>query len=292
MKSYNNIFKRDLLVINSLLTEGNCNKENLQRILKLASFNASDRTFYRTLKDIKTNYGIEIVADRGTQSYRIKSSLEHARMVLELLSLSDNFESAIDSFKGDKKRLKYLLISEDPIYYNKVVIRRIFDAIMRKVCLKITYNVCGQKKVYKYYFEPYYIKVSSGRWYLIARNEEYGFKALELNKIEKVSYTTISYNRKNINFTLEEKCILREAYDEIVNVKIKTSESLANELKFNPIHQSQIEVSENHFTFSMDDHYGIVHRFLAYGTELEVLEPESLRLRMKESLEVMLSKYS
>ena len=82
----------------------------------------------------------------------------------------------------------------------------------------------------------------------------------------------------------------------VVNVKIRAYGVQAEYLRSTPLHKTQSEVRSKHgefaeFTYRLCETPELVSQLLAMGDRVEVLEPQTLRDKMKEEVRKMRERY-
>ncbi len=180
-------------------------------------------------------------------------------------------------------------------------LEEIYQAIVKKVVLVITYKSFKSAEEKVFDFHPFILKEFNNRWFLIGkRKENQPITNLALDRIISIDY--------NLNLPyLEQKFNPELYYKNVVGVTVNTGLQPrrielwidANNAPYvitKPLHSSQRLIKEN------EDGSIIVHLFviqnyelerilLGFGDSLEVLSPEHLRNRMKSILQKGLLRY-
>jgi predicted DNA-binding transcriptional regulator YafY len=177
----------------------------------------------------------------------------------------------------------------------------IYQAIIKKVTLVITYKSFKSIEESKFHFHPFILKEFNNRWFLIGKRKDSApVSNLALDRIIAIDYDF------NLPY-LEEDFDAESFYKNIIGVTVNSGlQPRRIELWVNPenapyvltkpLHQSQRLIQEN------EDKSVIVHLFispnyemerllLGFGDGIEILRPENLRNRMKKILQKALNRY-
>lgn len=177
----------------------------------------------------------------------------------------------------------------------------IYQAIIKKIVLVITYKSFKSREEQKFIFHPFILKEFNNRWFLIGkRKASQPITNLALDRIKAIDF--------DFNTTyLEENFDAENYYKNVIGVTVNTGlQPRRIELwidKMNapyvitkPFHNSQRLIKEN------EDGSIIVHLFLienyeferlllGFGNGLEVLQPANLRERIKKIVQKTLVLY-
>ena len=177
-------------------------------------------------------------------------------------------------------------------------IGRLRKAIQDKLVLEIEYKPFNKpKSIVK--LHPYHIKGFNNRYFLFGLNKEsdFEFDNLALDRIEKISASKEEYVESDIKWD--------EYFDDFVGVsnnekvpveKIKLNFT-ANRYPYvitKPLHSSQVTPKnepEGIVLLKVKVNRELKQMLYGFGSDVEVLEPASLREEMKEEAEKMLSNY-
>ncbi len=178
----------------------------------------------------------------------------------------------------------------------------IFNAIKNQRVLMLEYKSFRQEQAETYSFSPYYLKEYNSRWFVIGKSEGYEtFSVFALDRICKITETDKSSKETDYDFS--------ERFADIIGVT--WSENLKTEriflqvhidtwpyIKTKPLHESQRrwrEGDEDDFTgISLDVqvNYELIANILYRGSGVKVIGPESLRLKMREEVNLMKGYYA
>jgi len=178
----------------------------------------------------------------------------------------------------------------------------IYQAIVKKVVLKITYKSFKSREENVFNFYPFILKEFNNRWFLIGkRTKKAPISNLALDRIISIDYDfKIPY--------IDEVFDAEQFYKNVVGVTVNTGmQPRKIQLLFNkthapyvitkPLHSSQrlLETYDDgsvKINLFLTENYELERLLLGFGDGLEVLEPPRLRNRMKDILQKSLEKYS
>ena len=176
----------------------------------------------------------------------------------------------------------------------------LFYAILYQKAVKITYQSFRQSKPGWLVLHPYFLKQYNSRWYIFGRHDENGkIINLALDRIQEITDSQTPYlKNEEIDFF--------EYFEDIVGVtrhegvqaeciRLEVHNDLLPYIETKPLHGSQkpIERGDETTIISLElvPNYELESLLLSFGEKLQVLAPESLRLRIKERLESAYKKY-
>ncbi|WPO78830.1 WYL domain-containing protein [Flavobacterium sp. KACC 22761] len=177
----------------------------------------------------------------------------------------------------------------------------IYQAIIKKMVLIITYKSFKSAEETKFHFHPFILKEFNNRWFLIGkRKESQPITNLALDRIISIDY---DFNLPYIEEDFDADTYYKNVIGVTVNsglqprrIELWVDAKNAPYVLTKPLHSSQRLIKEN------EDQSIIVHIFLlpnyemerillGFGDGIEVLRPDYLRNRMKMILQKALNKY-
>ena len=173
----------------------------------------------------------------------------------------------------------------------------IFNSIVNHQCLRILYNnFKGEEKVW--IIHPYYLKQYNTRWFLFGMNNEYrNITNVPLDRIVAIEQASVEYIATDIDFEEYFDDIIGVTFQkdkDLVSVQLKFSESRFPYVTSKPIHWSQKVVDADNYIIEIDviPNKELTALLLSYGSDVEVLAPESVRNNIKAIIEDSFKKYS
>lgn len=223
-------------------------------------------------------------------------------------SFFENTQLLLDSDRRIKEGTSSICSSLEQNLTNIELLPVLHKAITEKQVLKLKYQAFGQDP-YEIIFHPQFLKEYNGRWFVFGEANREPFQAHNipldrikgelsvLNDTEFHDAPKGFYNKyfKNIIGVTHE----RDASIETVVIRTKTRYQHGLILT-KPLHQSQKELLP--FKEYNGDCYGevslriepnreLIGKILAFGQYLEVVKPESLRLKIKENIDKLCEQY-
>ena len=149
--------------------------------------------------------------------------------------------------------------------------------------------------------QPYALKVFNRRWYLLGYlKEREALRTIALDRILNMEVLKTSFElpadfdaRK---YFADVVGIYVNKDNPVTKIKMRAYGVQADYLRSTPLHKSQSEVRSKHgefaeFTYRLCETPELVNQLLAMGDKVEILEPETLRKKIKEDLLASLARY-
>ena len=168
----------------------------------------------------------------------------------------------------------------------------LFNAIIDKQPLQLTYKSFKHQEKSKIIVHPYYLKQYNKRWFLLAWDEEKSYLAnFAFDRILGIKKAKIAYRPTDIDFF--------DYFDEMIGVskdtrtspqivKIWVSASSWPYIKTKPLHGTQKIVKEDNtgavITIEVYLNYELEQILMSYGENVKVLAPEEFRECIKQRL--------
>ncbi|MBG6062841.1 putative DNA-binding transcriptional regulator YafY [Flavobacterium sp. CG_9.1] len=292
--------KRHHLIINKLRSNP-CSFKDLLEYLEKHSIDCeenyviSKRTFERDVQEIGEIYNIDIEYSRSNNVYQIVQDANEGKtdrliesfQIFNALNISDSLSNHIII---EKRRS----VGTDNMHGLLHAIKNQFIIDFTHEKFWKTNNEIKIRTVY-----PLALKEARNRWYLVAKDSKDGiFKTFGLERITNMQITSKKYPYPN-DFDANEK--FKYSFGIITNeiqpekIKLCLSHDQANYVKTLPLHYSQKIVEETvkeciielHLSPTVD----FIMELLSMGSEMVVLEPESLKIKIIETLERSLNNY-
>jgi hypothetical protein len=260
------------------------------------------RTFHEHRKGIKEMFGVDIECDRSKGNvYYVKNpevldKNKLAKWLLRKYSIPQDFAT----FNGMKDRI---LLEEIPLGHS--FLDGIIEAMQQNVELQIDYQRYmneQEEHLQTFHIQPYALKVFSRRWYLLGYlKEREALRTIALDRILNMEVLKTSFElpadfdaRK---YFADVVGIYVNKDNPVTKIKIRAYGVQADYLRSTPLHKSQSEVRSKHgefaeFTYRLCETPELVNQLLAMGDKVEILEPETLREKIKENLLASLARYS
>ncbi|MEI7474791.1 MAG: WYL domain-containing protein [bacterium] len=257
----------------------------------------SIRTLQRDIKDIYSQFNIEIVNEKsGDKRYYIKSrpeTVEHSQRLMESYQIINAINASQDFAD------KVFLETRQPKGLEHF--HGLLYAINQKRILQFNHFKYWDETITDRKVHPLALKEAQGRWYLIAvdtqdkRLKTFGLDRMDMIDIQKTSFREkYAYNLKEL-FQDAFGIVFQENQDPEM-VQLKFSYEQGQYIKTYPLHHSQqiVKESKDELVVELRIHitFDFVKEMLSFGPELVVLQPESLRTTISNQLRKTIEVYS
>lgn len=176
----------------------------------------------------------------------------------------------------------------------------VLEAMKSNNMLHITFKAFTMKEPKRFLVEPYCVKMSAQRWYMLARNTEH--KNLRLYSLDRIEAVEISKTR----FVLPDDFNAKDYFAEFFGIVLDESVPLQtiilradkyhqNYMRTLPLHPTQREI------FACDDYadfelklrptYDFYMKLMSFGNMIKVLEPKNLQEEICKWLENTIEMY-
>ncbi len=300
-----------------------CNEALAERY-QSGDMGISRRTFFDDLNDMDElvgGYGVEIkrLHDGRKKYYRYDkenfSLFAKGFTEEELQALRENVQT-LQRFKGlpsfswmdslvnkleDKLSVRtsvdnILAYEENAGYTGIDWLKDCFDAIVNKQPVRIDYRNFEEKK-FKWTIHPYYIKEYNNRWFLIGLNPEYArLTHIPLDRIDEIEPIHIDYIP---NTTTD----FEKYFDNVIgttvvdapvqDIKLRFSPKRLQYVLTKPLHKSQkcSDADAGVVSLRLIPNRELESLILSFGADVEVIEPQSLRLTIQEKVKQSFEHY-
>lgn len=169
----------------------------------------------------------------------------------------------------------------------------LFNAIVDKQPLKLTYQSFKQDREETIIVHPYYLKQYNKRWFLIAWNDEKDFMAnYAFDRIKGIEAANMEYKPTDVNFFdyFDEMIgVSKDTRTEPQTVKLWVSPAQWPYIKTKPLHgatQRLMNLDETGAVITIEVYinYELEQLLLSFGEKVKVLEPVELRDKIKQRL--------
>ena len=175
----------------------------------------------------------------------------------------------------------------------------LYQYIINKQVLKLTYQGFRQEHPVQFDFHPYYLKQYNNRWFVLGRNDEVQKLAnIALDRIIEMQISNVEFIPNQLNF--------EEHFEQVIGVSvpengveekviIRVDANAYNYIKTKPLHATQrvVQKTEEYTVISIEiiPNYELESVLFQHGEQIEILEPVSLREKMTERVSKLQAKY-
>jgi predicted DNA-binding transcriptional regulator YafY len=208
-------------------------------------------------------------------------------LICEKLFLSFSIESDIVNWT----------ISQEDLNLN--YLKMIDDAIRESKELGLRYFSLNSKSTDLRTIDPYFLKKHMGKVYLIAychKNDD--FRTFSLSRIRGLTFSGKSFERK---INIDEERLFKDSIGIYMGnrnpqqIRLRCHKTILQIIKEHPIHKSQEVILDSDDYFSVKFQSVITEelkrKLMEFGSDLEVLYPNSLIELIKNEAEEILKKY-
>lgn len=246
----------------------------------------SQRTIQRDIEDIRTDLGVSIEYCRTNRGYYIPADEESA----------DSIERVFEPFEilnslGADSGMQNFIIPEPRTATGTEHLFGLLYAIKNSLKVSFDYQTFSGDAPHSHTVQPYFIKESRGRWYLLAYQQEM-LKTYGLDRMNLLQMTTERFVRKG-SIDVREKyhncfgIISNEEYS-VEQVELSFDALDGKYLKSRPLHHSQRVIKDTaqefQITLTLRITPDFVMELLSRSNSLRVIKPLSLRKHISETL--------
>lgn len=298
-------YKKYIWLVDTIRSAGKITKEQLDRKWLCSCYNDNhetrlpDSTFFRYKKDIEELFDIEILCDRSSGEYYIDDTDLGSKTKQWLLS-QFAVNQALDTSRELRDRILYESIPEGTQYLTTIV-NAMHDS---KMLLVSHLRFDSKDKPHIFYLSPLCLKVFKQRWYVLGFVEEMDGtnqtgnepRIYSLDRVGSVEPLERTFKRPK-NF--DPQAYFAPFYGVFCGKQYKPdfvrvrafNEVSAKFLRSLPLHQSQKEVEPCVFEWYIAPTFDFIQQLRTFGSEIEVLAPQSLRNQFAEEAQKMLDCY-
>jgi len=290
MAAQKKLFHRLFWLIDTIYSAGKITREEIDRRWAIASCNDDKtpeyghRTFHRHREDIYDIFGIEIVCNRQTREYSI-ASMDGSDNNTVLSWLIDSFAiSNIMNISGNlRDRIIFEQIPEGTRYLSSIV-----TAMKNGNQLYVTYHRFDRPEPHSFLLAPYCLKVFHQRWYVIGKPDDHPEESYpRVYSLDRVKYICLTDTPYSVPREFNAAEFFRNNFGvdrsltEAQHIRFKVNARTAPYIRSLNLHPTQVEEvrRRTYSIFAMDvaPTYDFIQELRKHGSNLELLEPASLR---------------
>lgn len=302
---------------------------HVNSVLEGHGINVNIRTIYSDLKDLKDQYGLEIIKEGVRYKYADPNdgyrkpraeSADKETLVLGLeafaslkhLPFFNKFSDVVnrllagnlyEGIQGEEKN-RIIQIGESYNDSGYQYIEKIYHAIKNKKAIRVLYTNNAGVTNWRI-ISPYLLKEYRNHWYMVGYTKDSSrgpsSSVFSLSKIDSLSYADDQQYVIDPDFNAYDYfryClgVYHDLYNEPIVVKLKfTGAKHVQRLKSYKLHSTMevISMTDNEIVVSMKvyNHPELKELILGYKNEVEVIEPEKLRVEIKAIIGEMATVY-
>ena len=247
-----------------------------------------ESNFHRWKSTVEMLFDVHIKCNAYNEYYIEEASdLRGADLRLHLLNLM-----SIDSLLKDSKELSDRILFE-PVPSGEKFLPPIIEAMRDKTAIEMTYQSFTRQKPATFIVEPYCLKMFKQRWYMLAYSP--GLDKTMIYSLDRVHAVEPTKQKYKLPKDFNAEAYFKNTYgvtgtDEVPeDIEICIDAMQANYLRTLPLHSSQEEIERNDdysiFRFHIVPSYEFLQELRKYGSDVEVISPESVRAEFREDTE-------
>lgn len=257
--------------------------------------NIPESNFHRWKGTVEELFGIKIKCN-GNNEYYIEEAADLRGSDLRMRALN---LMSVNNLLKDSEELSDRILFE-PVPSGEKFLTPIIEAMRDKTAIEMTYQSFTRLKPATFIVEPYCLKVFKQRWYMLAYSPGLDKTMIySLDRVHAIEPTKQKYKLPK-GFNAEE--YFKNTYGvtgmdeepEVIEICIDAMQ--ANYLRTLPLHSSQEEIERNDdysiFRFHMVPSFEFMQELRKYGSNVQVISPESLRSEFAADAESLNDIYS
>jgi predicted DNA-binding transcriptional regulator YafY len=255
----------------------------------------SQRTFQRDIKEIRSLYNVDIRFDRSKKVYFIEEDEENSDLKNRLLEAFD----FISTLKMSEDLTKFIYFEKRKAHGTKHFLG-LLHAVRNQLTIELSHQKFEYDEPTKRFVEPYGLKESMGRWYLLAKEvgkdkvKTFGLDRIVDFDITKREFTPPENYNANDDFKY---CfgVINSSDEKPQEIILSFHPFQGNYIKSYPLHKSQSVLMDNEeelrirlFLIITDD---LVKEILSYAERVTVISPQKLIEEVQERHEEAFYQY-
>ena len=308
-----NLFGRYVWLVDILLRYKRLTFEEINKLWQESGLGYGEelplRTFHNHQKAIKDIFDVYIDCDRK-DGYRYYIDEPERLEGNNLRSWLISSYATLNQIQVDKKLEERIIFENIPS--GQTWLTPIAEAMRNNHVLSITHQGFEKTEPSTFEIEPYCLKVVKRRWYVVARSPYYSaqnkkekikqndiFLVYALDRISAIQDTGKTFKLKkdfDVNRYFEGCCGVITSDEPIRRIVLLAYGGFADYLRTLPLHESQREIEGDDestlFEYHLKPTFDFYQLVLAQGDQVEVLEPKSVREKMRNFVKNMLDYYT
>jgi predicted DNA-binding transcriptional regulator YafY len=274
--------------------EYNIYKADIKRI-------AEGKTIYYTYADEKYSISNQPLSEAEAQQ------LKSAIMVLSRFRGMPQFEwtneiiPLLESKMGLDTTVKEIISFEsNPDYVGLSNIPVLFNAVVNKRVLKITYQDFKSPVAYDVELHPYHLRQYNSRWFLFGHNPQWPdrIQNLALDRIQQIEETEENYRPDTTNWDdyFADMIGVTKFNNPPIEIKLHIADAeQAAYIQTKPIHQTQKQIRQVEGGFetkiNVIPNYELEKLILSFGERIKVVAPSDFRERIYNRAKKLYERY-
>lgn len=263
-------------------------------------FELGDRTIERDIREIRIEFGIELLYNRSRNGYYIdyENSLNFESFI-RFLEIVNTAEILSESLIESKKSLDYISFDSAGELTGIKNLKLLLTAIKSNREISFAHINFTTDITSEYSLRPYLLKEYQNRWYVIGEiNNSAEIRTFGIERIQNLRVSTKIFKPKeNLNLIEKFDQIIGLVYSEntIQEIVLSFTPKQGKYIKTLPLHPTQKVLIDNEnecrVSLWLIPNYELNQQILKYGNTVKVIEPNWLITEIKNDLIATLKKY-
>ena len=253
------------------------------------------RTFFHYRDGVEEMFDINIQCDKSTFEYYIDDTggENNARLrswLVDSVSMSGTLSNAHDISER-------IMLENVPSAREHLPI--VLDALKQNRRIRFSYKSYTRSlPTDGIVLEPYFVKIFKQLWYVIGLNvKDNQIKTYALDRMSQLNLLQETFDMPQ---NIDPSEFFKDCFGIITNknsakrIVLRVEPTQAKYFRALPLHHSQQEEVHDHysvFTYKMRITYDLKEELMSHGASIEVLEPQELKLLIRNELEQALKNY-
>lgn len=252
----------------------------------------SRNTFLEYKRKAEDLFDINIICNRRTNKYYIEN--------LELLKTNPlkqwllSSMSAITTMEQCKTLSNRIMLEQT--FGGETLLPIVTEAMTSGLCLVMLYKPFWYDESYQIVIEPYFVRLFKQRWYVIGFSHKHN--AIRTFAFDRICNINISEDKFVMPEGLNVESYFSDSFGimqhdnvqmETIRLKFIAEQGIYVETR--PLHHSQKLIGKTDeymvFELTLRPTFDFFQELMSYGSDLEVLSPQSLRDRVARCVEAM-----
>ncbi|MTG98193.1 WYL domain-containing protein [Myroides sp. BIT-d1] len=272
------------LILNFLQKNQYPSREQLLAHLQKYDIEISERTLYRALSELSTDFGVDVKLDNRQKGYYIPTKYQlETEIVLNCLKNAVTADILATTPKKRTSITPYVEFSDRAGTVPIELIQLLFRAMLRNYKVKFTYHTLYENKEEEHLVSPLFFKQHHGTWFVVTK-EDKELKCFDLERMTDISMTKDRFrdNVEKIRLQYSEVIGLHLVEEELQKIVLSFDRNHKHYLESLPLHHSQEVIEEqqngrlrvNLMVRPNDDLKQII---LKFGKAVKIEEPVALK---------------
>ena len=193
---------------------------------------------------------------------------------------------------------QYVSFEHNSVFAGNAHFAMLLECVINHRPIVVRYQPYG-REVMELHLHPYHLKQFNNRWFLFAKEEKIGVANLALDRIHSIRPWQCEFEPSDVDFTAYFDNMIGVSHSDdmaVETIVLRVANKRYPYVETKPFSDRQHIVShdnESHtITFPMQVNNELVAELLSFGADIEVLQPQHLRERMRAIAEQCAIQYS